>query len=183
MIILKSKRNRVFLDQEKNIVYKTFFDHLDYLQEVDLYLRLGDEICHPQLLAYHNDSITLANIHAPTLVEELERQEKEGIRINVWFQLFDLLKKCKDLCGLLPTDPNLSNFLYDQNQIYFIDFEQYDTIDLHTCYERMIAFMMLYDPIQSKTKLEIANYLVNLYHLNQEKISREIKQILNRRMK
>lgn len=158
-----SKRNQVYpaLRQGRAAVEKHFSRPDDWQKERELYAALGGRVPLPEVLGAEPGLLVLEYKNAPTLLSELERQERNGFDAAPWQGLAAWLGLCHGLCGQLPQDGNLRNFLWDSGagQIIGLDLEGYGPDHLEPCGARLIAALLCYDPADTAAKRLAADVL------------------------
>lgn len=158
-----SKRNQVYpaFRQGRAIVEKHFSSLDDWRMERDLYAILSGRIPLPEVLEAEPGLLVLEYKGHPTLLSELERQERDGFDAAPWNGLAAWLGRCHGLCGQLPQDGNLRNFLWDSQtgQITGLDLEGYGLDHLEQCGARLIAAVLSYDPADTAIKRQAAGVL------------------------
>lgn len=158
-----SKRNQVYpaLRQGRAAVEKHFSRPDDWQKERELYAALGGRVPLPEVLGAEPGLLVLEYRNAPTLLSELERQERDGFDAAPWQGLAAWLGLCHGLCGQLPQEGNLRNFLWDgrTKQIIGLDLEGYGPDHLEPCGARLIAALLSYDPADTATKRLAADVL------------------------
>lgn len=161
-----SKRNQVYpaLRQGRAVVEKHFNSLNDWQRERDLYAVLSGRIPLPAVLGVEPGLLVLEYKNHPTLLAELERQERDDFDNAPWKELAAWLKQCHGLCGQLPQDGNLRNFLWDgrAGQIIGLDLEGYGPDHPNRCGARLIAALLAYDPADTEIKRRAAGALAQL---------------------
>lgn len=148
MIPFFSRRNQVYpvLRQGRGAVEKHFLSLEDWRREDALYTLLKDLLPLPEVLESRPGCLTLSLCPAPTLLEVLEEQERSEFSPLPWKSLGAWLRRCGALCGRLPLDGNLHNFLWDGGQILALDLESFHTAPLTECGAAIIAALLSYKP-------------------------------------
>lgn len=158
-----SRRNQVYpvLRQGRAAVEKHFAGMGDWRRERDLYALLAGRLSLPAVLAEEPGLLVLEYKNAPTLLSELERQEGEGFDPAPWRGLAAWLRQCEALCGRLPLEGNLRNFLWDGagNSVVGLDLEGYGPDTLERCGARLMAAALAYDPPGTAVKAQAAGVL------------------------
>lgn len=188
MIPFYSKRNQVYpvLWNGLRAVEKHFRRLEDQIHERDIYRSLA--LPHPRLLEERPRILVTSYCAYPTLLEELERQEREGFCPAPWETLASWLAGCEQTLGQLPEEGNLRNFLWDaeKGQVLGIDFECFRSIPLERSSAALIAALLEYDPADTETKLRAAAILANQLNVSANAISsarNALKLTRNRRQK
>lgn len=184
MIPFYSKRNQVYpcLYQSEAAVEKHFSDPADWQRERELYAALGDRLPVPTVLAELEGVIATRYEPYPTFLALLEQQEAKGFDPLPWRMLARWLEQCSVVCGKLPEDGNLRNFLWDagSERVIGLDLESFGTIPVPECGAVVIAAVLRYDPAGTPVKKQAAAVLAQLLHVSKEQI-RTAEQVLLRR--
>jgi len=158
-----SRRNQVYpvLRQGRPAVEKHFAEQADWRRERDMYLRLAGRLSLPAVLAEEPGVLVLEYKNAPTLLSELERQEEAGFDPAPWRELAAWLRRCEALCGRLPLEGNLRNFLWDgaENSVIGLDLEGYGPDAPERCGARLVAAVLAYEPPETAVKWQAARVL------------------------
>ena len=122
------------------------------------------------MLGAYGQTLLLSHLPGHTLVEELERQENTGaIQWGPWDQLLNWLTEFSRLTGMVMTDVNLRNFLYDGNVLYGLDFEECAPGDPAVAVAGAAAFIRLYHPTHTPIKKQISQYILERFAQNSGK--------------
>lgn len=165
----QSRRNRVQLMQTEAgpVVIKRFREEASYRRELEIYKTLGNtSVACPKLLAAEEKQLVLSLLPGKTLVDCLQQQEETGKPAwEVWQQLTDWLISFWQHTGFIMTDVNLRNFLYDEKTavLYGLDFEQSAQGTMALCAAALAAFVRTYRPENTPLKLEISQYILELF--------------------
>lgn len=161
MIPFFSRRNQVYpvLWQGRRAVEKHFVSPEDWSRETELYMLLQGVLPLPKVLEQRPGCLTLEFCPAPTLLDVLEEQEAFGFSPLPWQTLAAWLGQCHSLCGRLPLDGNLRNFLWDGQQILGLDLESFRTAVPSECGAGVIAALLGYEPAGSLAKERAAALL------------------------
>lgn len=172
MIRLFSRRNEVFLTQwdGQDVAEKHFRSTDHWRHEYELYRTIP--LAHPTLIHAEPGLIVTQYLPFPTLLGELERQEAEGFSPEPWHALAEWLTQCGQLTGMLPSEGNLRNFLWDAElgQIYGLDFESYCSIPLSQCGSLIIAALLEYRPADTMVKKQAAELLALRWSVSHQTI-------------
>lgn len=151
-----SRRNQVYpvLRQGRAAVEKHFAKLEDWRRERDLYALLSGRAALPAVLAEEPGLLVLEYKNTPTLLAELERQERAGFDPAPWRELAAWLRRCEALCGRLPLEGNLRNFLWDgaESHVVGLDLEGFGPDSLGRCGARLMAAVLAYDPSETNVK-------------------------------
>lgn len=155
-----SKRNQVYpaFRQGRAVVEKHFNSLDDWQKEQALYAQLSGHIPLPEVLGEKPGLLVLEYKSHPTLLSELERQERDGFDAAPWKKLVAWLRQCHKLCGQLPREGNLRNFLWDgkTGRIIGLDLEGYGPDRLEWCGAHLIAALLSYNPADTEIKRQAA---------------------------
>lgn len=154
MIPFFSRRNQVYpvLRQGRRAVEKHFVSPEDWSRETELYMLLQGVLPLPKVLEQRPGCLTLEFCPAPTLLDVLEEQEAFGFSPLPWQALAAWLWQCHSLCGRLPLDGNLRNFLWDGQQILGLDLESFRIAVPSECGAGVIAALLGCEPVGTPVK-------------------------------
>lgn len=185
MSLFYSKRNCVYPIrwQGHDAVEKCFRDSGDWKRENAVYQRLSGNLPIVPVLFSAPGVIVTKYCNQPMLLAELERQEMDGFSPEPWQVLCAWLERCHSLCGLLPNDGNLRNFLWDKSTscVIGLDFEGYCYNTIPKYGAILIAYVLEYTPVDSKVKQQIALLLKEYIRVTDSSILAERKALLDRR--
>lgn len=180
-----SRRNLVSLVtwQDRSAVVKRFSHTEDWAREVMLYRLLGQRLPHPDILCARPGLLVTEYCPFPSLLETLEAQERTGFSPEPWQGLAAWLQQCHRLCGQLPADGNLRNFLWDgaRGRVVGLDFEEYRLMTLPTCAAGVIAFLLTYTPADTPVKGQAARLLARELHAEDTAVLTARAALLRRR--
>lgn len=165
----RSRRNRVELIQtdEGRVVIKAFFEESSFQKELQIYRSLQDsQVTCPKLIAAEDKLLMLSPLPGQTLVDVLQQQEQTGvINWDVWEKLTDWLLLFWQHTGLVMTDVNLRNFMYDENtnMLYGLDFEQCREAAPEECAATLAAFIRTYRPENTPLKHRISQFVLTRF--------------------
>ncbi len=166
MIPFDSKRNQVYtcLVHGRGAVEKHFSHMEDWQRETSLYGELSGKLSLPEVLGSEPGLLVTAYLPQPTLLAVLEKQEREGFSPAPWTALADWLRRCHALCGKLPRDGNLRDFLWDvgTDQVVGLDLEGYGPCGLAECGGDFIASVLTYETPDTPVKGRIAALLAEM---------------------
>ena len=158
-----SRRNQVYpvLRQGRAAVEKHFVQRNDWQRERALYAVLNGRLPLPEVLESRPGILVLEHLQCPTLLDELERQEQQGFDLVPWRALAVWLWQCHALCGQLPEEGNLRNFLWnsDDNRVIGLDLECCGLCTLEQCGAQIIAVILTYTPENTDVKHRAAKVL------------------------
>lgn len=187
MIPFYSKRNQVYpiLWQGRAAVEKHFTASEDWRREAELYAALSGNLPVPEVLESHPKSLVLGFLPHETMLEVLERQEKERFSPEPWEALTAWLKRCYQFCGQLPGEGNLRNFLWDEErrQIIGLDFESYEPCAPKDFGAVLIAAVLEYSPADTPVKRRTAQLLAEKWEVSETAIATERQNLRVRREK
>lgn len=160
-MIFPSRRNlvRTVEYSGKTAVRKLFNSPADWQAERRMLNRLSGKIAAPQLLACVPGVLLMEYLPFSTLLDELERQEREGFSEKPWLALRGWLSSVHSLTGCIPGDGNLRNFLWDGAGIHGIDLEGYLSAPLADGLSQIAAFILEYSPRNTAVKRQAAKAL------------------------
>jgi len=160
-MILPSRRNLVRTVEwnGRTAVRKLFNDPADWQRELDLLRLLGGRIPAPGVLVAAPGILLTEYLPHPTLLDELERQEREGFSPAPWLALRQWIERVCALTGLLPGDGNLRNFLWDGSRIHGLDFEGYAQGAPAGSLAQIAAYILEYHPRDTLVKRRAARCL------------------------
>ena len=162
--VLKSKRNRVILMdfRGETAVRKEFTNRNDLVLETEVYHKLENTgLNSADLLKTEKNALILSYINGINYVELVDEQEKTGYSPEPWDHLYHWLRDFHQKTGLVFSDPNLRNFLYDTetSKTYGLDFEECTSGCFSDMIYKLCAYILLYDPPYSETKGVICSRL------------------------
>lgn len=185
MIPFYSKRNQVYpcIYCGKAAVEKHFSDPTDWQCERTLYAELEGKLSIPTVLAEREGVLVTRFEPHPTFLAVLERQETEGFDELPWREFARWLERCCAVCGKVPTDGNLRNFLWDAGvqRVIGLDLESLGSIPLSECGAMVIAAVLHYDPAGTPVKKQTAAVLADRLNVPQEQIRSAEQMLLQRR--
>lgn len=185
MIPFYSKRNQVYpvIWQDSAAVGKYFTSLEDWRRETDLYAALSGSLPVPEILDSRPGFLALEYQPYATILDLLEQQEKDGFAPEPWEALTAWLRRCHQLCGQLPSEGNLRNFLWDAkgHQIIGLDFESYKPCSLSAFGAILIASLLEYRPADTPVKLRAADLLVEEWEVSESVIATERQSLRARR--
>ena len=126
----------------------------------------GTPLPHAQVLKSESDRLLLSYLPGITYAELLMQQESAGnLDYAPWDSLVNWIMDFHRCTGLVMTDVNLKNFLYDAaHQItYGIDFEECRQGNLVETAAQLCAFVRLYAPEDTPLKRQISNRLQSAF--------------------
>lgn len=165
----KSRRNRVELMQTDagRVVVKTFPEEESFQKELQVYRLLQDtDLPCAKVISARDKTLVLSELPGQNLVECLEQQERTGVpEWDVWDKLVDWLIAFGRQTGVVMTDVNLRNFLYDAktNMLCGVDFEECDVGGMVIPAASAAAYIRTYDPGHTRLKQEISQYILNRF--------------------
>lgn len=129
-----SKRNQVYpvLFYGNATVEKRFLELESWIREQALYTMLADQLPLSRVLESAPGLLVTEYLPFPHFSEVFERQETGGFDPAPWNSLLRWLKQCHHLCGKLPEDVNLRDFLWDEEhrRAIGLDLEAYRSVSL-----------------------------------------------------
>lgn len=160
-MILPSRRNLVrTVDYNGRAAVRKLFDSPeDWRKEAGILRRLEASSAAPKILATAPGILLMEYLPFPTLLDELERQEREGFSAAPWLSLRRTIGDIFSLTGLAPGDGNLRNFLWNGADVHALDFEQYVPSALTDALSQIAAFILEYHPRDTAVKRQAAQCL------------------------
>lgn len=163
MIPLYSKRNQVYaaVFQGRAAVEKHFTAAAGWERETALYAALEGALPLPEVLRSEPGLLVTAYCPQPTLLAALGEQERGGFSALPWRALAGWLRQCQALCGMLPADGNLRNFLWNPagGGVTGLDLEDFQPMSLSACGAGIIAAVLGYFPEDTPVKRQAAEVL------------------------
>lgn len=169
LVKYKSRRNSARLVQTDGgrVVIKTFAEEEVFQKELQVYSLLQDkDLPCAKVIRAENNTLVLSELPGQNLVECLEQQERTGLPLwEVWDKLVAWLAAFTHHTGLVMTDVNLRNFLYDDKTriLYGLDFEQCGPGNIITSAARLGAYIRTYKPENTLLKQEISQYVLRTF--------------------
>lgn len=186
MIPFDSKRNQVYacLAHGRGAVEKHFSHVEDWQRETSLYGELSGKLPLPEVLGGEPGLLVTAYLPQPTLLAVLEEQERNGFFPAPWIALAAWLRRCCALCGKLPRDGNLRDFLWDAGagQVVGLDLEGYGPCGLTECGGDFIASVLTYETPDTPVKGRIAALLAETLDVPSAAMERSRERIKRRRI-
>ena len=149
-MILHSKHNsvRIVHADGQTCVRKVFDNPSDWERELKLLRMFSGILDVPKVIRSVFGILLLEYRPHPTLLDELERQEREGFSPDPWHALKSWILRAYGHSGLIPGDVNLRNFLWDAERktICGIDFEGYIPGIPSDALAQAAAFLPEYEP-------------------------------------
>ena len=180
-----SKRNQVYpvLWRGHGAVEKHFAEMDDWRREDRLYAALDGKLPLPKIFSRQPGLSVLEYRRGPTLLDELERQEREGYDPIPWRALAAWLRQCHRLSGQLPEEGNLRNFLWDPSdgQVIGIDLECYGPDTLDRCGARHMAAILTYTPEYTELKRRAAGVLADELNVSESFVNDALHALRIRR--
>lgn len=183
MSILYSKHNQVYPGKfvGEKAIEKYFQDLEDWKREIELYRILMGKVPCPKLLYQAPGVLITARIPAATMMDELMRQSREGFSPTPWKAIVQWLTACHTVCGKLPAEGNLRNFLWDSVHIFGLDFECYQSVSFEACGANLVAYILEYDGVCSLVRASAAEVIRNGMGVTQSGEAQALSQLRFRR--
>lgn len=165
----KSRCNSARLVQtpEGRVVRKTLADEEAFQRELEIYRLLRDkDLPCARVLGAEDKTLVLSELPGKTLVDCLQEQESAGQpQWEVWEKLVVWLTGFYRHTGLVMTDVNLRNFLYDEETktLYGLDFEECRAGSMMLPAAQVAAFIRTYEPENTPLKQEISRYVLEQF--------------------
>lgn len=184
MIPFYSKRNQVYPVFRNGCpaVEKYFLAAEHWRREAELYAALQGQLPLPAVLETAPGRLTMEYLPYPTMLAELERQERSGFDGAPWRALASWLQACYEFCGQLPGEGNLRNFLWDEKnqRVVGLDLESFEPTRLSQCGTVFSASVLEYDPVGTPVKEQAAGLLAALLDVPEDAVQ-EARQVLRTR--
>lgn len=190
----KSRRNQATLHEIESmyLVRKEFKNENRLYREKSVYQKLEhSNLSVPKIIKEEDNVLWLSYLPGITLLEVLEEQERKNvIELEIWSSLAEWMIRFVKETGLIMGDVNLRNFIYDSktHKVSGFDFEECKDGELLEMAADLIAFISLYDPMETDVKIEISTHLKNYFLYrnidNQkkfEKLVEEKKELIKQR--
>ncbi len=175
MIPFFSKRNQIYpvIRDGRRAVEKHFLLSEDWAAEMAAYRAFASVLPCPQVLHAAPNLLVTEFCPFPTLLQELERQEREGFDPAPWNALMAWLVCCHERFGCLPDEGNLRNFLWDaeNGQVLGLDFENFRCRTLSDYGAVLAATLLEYDPIGTDAKRRAAALLTERMGTSEKAVS------------
>ncbi|MGI6254719.1 MAG: molybdenum cofactor guanylyltransferase [Acutalibacter sp.] len=185
MIPFESKRNQVYpvLWRGKAAVEKHFLQQEDWKRETAQFRGLSGKLPIPQMLEERPGVLVTEFCPHPTLLQILEEQEDSGFSPAPWIALADWLRRCHRVCGQLPVEGNLRNFLWEKQsaQVIGLDLESLQPSTLADSGAQLIAGLLTYAPGNTPLKRQAANLLAAQLNVPEEQVHQAETCLLHRR--
>jgi len=182
MIPFFSKRNQVYgcLYKGYAAVEKHFRSMDDWQRETDTYSALAGKLSVPAILCCEPGILITEYCPQKTFLSLLNEQEQTGFSPIPWLTLARWLRCCQEICGKLPTEGNLRNFLWDEKTctVLGLDLESYEPIEPSVCGALIIAALLAYDPADTSVKRQAAATLAEALAVSEEQISSACEKLL-----
>lgn len=164
----KSRQNNVFLvsadtdEGKKNLVYK-HHNSGNALKEIGILIELYNKgVKVPRIIKSSKNIIIMEYLRGETLIDRMGYLEKQNLsgedemsQIITFFYNFR-----KALADQIHWDINFSNFIFYEDALWGIDFEDVRKGEKETDMGRFFAFLITYSPSFTQWKL---NFLANFY--------------------
>lgn len=183
---LRSRRNVVKLIQTDHgkAVLKEYRNDETWAHEQMVYQWLQNStLPHAKIIEVYPKKILLTHLPGRVLTDWMDEQEATGIICwDMWDKLVSWLTDFYHETGLVMTDPNLRNFIYDAETetLYGLDFEECAEKDITESIGRLAAFLLLYDPSYTRIKQAIADCIlrkfVDRFNIKPEVLLNETKK-------
>lgn len=172
-----SKKNRVYLvnsinpaDKKNSFILKMHKDPRVFFKEIALLESLKQQgIRVPEVLYRDKKHLIMEYIDGETLTDMFERMERSGMPPEVVYPIVDsLCRWLKDFYEAVRSktkkpavmkDVNLRNFIFYDDKIYGIDFEEVSEGRPEEDIGKICAFLLTYSPEYTPWKLKVAKYI------------------------
>lgn len=186
-----SKRNQVTYHKKGDLVRKKFFDPEAFTCEVQVYQQFigANKVHTPKILKMDPIAlvITVEYIHGPLLLDCLTEAESQGNvkeALELLSHLFVWIEAAHKRLGeaMVFNDVNLRNFIYADQKLYGIDFEQVSHGNQRRELAMLLAMYLQYDPVDSEFKKTVVNQFIEARDTQWAQWMDDCKEeILNRR--
>ena len=180
-----SRRNQVYpvLWRGRPSVEKHFTVLDDWHLETALYAGLDGRLLLVPVLYQRPGLLVTEYVPCPTLLEVLEAQERTGFSPEPWLGLAAWLTRCRRLCGRLPREGNLRNFLWDgfTGRILGLDLEDFRALPLSSCGAAITASLLSYEPADTWVKERAAALLTREMGVPESTLAEARRQLWERR--
>jgi len=169
--ILKSKRNKVILRGE---TVEKYFENTDNIRIETAVLQklLTAGVSVPDVLFIDEYTLKLSFIRGETLPDLLDRYERssdfselQGIADGIIMWLGSFYTAMSDE-GIIRGDMNGRNFIWDGRRIWGLDFEECKHGERERDIGQLLAYILRYDPPETKTKSFFAEKLLDAAIVN-----------------
>ena len=185
MIPFYSRRNQVYgvVRHGRGAVEKHFTDMDDWRRECGRYAALRGRLELPGVLDSAPGLLITGYCPQPTLLSVLEEQERCGFSPEPWRALADWLLRCNALCGELPADGNLRNFLWDAavGRVIGLDLEDYRPYAVSSCGAEFAAALLTYSPADTSVKRQAAKVLADVLQVPANEVEESRRRLERRR--
>ena len=160
-MIFSSRRNLVRTVEWNGCtaVRKLFASPDDWQHELEVWQSLCGRVAVPEIYISVPGALLMEYLPGSTLLDELDRQEREGFCAAPWLALRKWLKDVHTITGLCPSDGNLRNFLWNGRNLFGIDFEGYAHLPFADVLAKIAAFILEYSPRNTMIKQQAAGVL------------------------
>lgn len=162
----KSRRNQAQLVQTPAgiAVRKRFAQQDSFLNELAVYKMLETSgLPAAKVITASQQTLLLTHLPGQTMLLVLEQQEITGVDLVPWDALTDWLLAFHRAAGLVMTDPNLRNFLWDGETLAGVDFEECAPGAPVQTAARLAAYIRTYDPGNTPAKKQIAAHMLGRF--------------------
>lgn len=156
------------------VMEKHFLSAACWKRETELRERVSKAVFLPETVYSEPGLLVTRYVACPTLLSELEWQEKQSFCEAPWSALLNWLQGCLEACGQLPEDGDLRNFLWDsqRNRIIAANLESFtECASVQDCIARILAWTAQYLPAQSRIGCEISSWFESKTGVSAESVS------------
>jgi tRNA A-37 threonylcarbamoyl transferase component Bud32 len=165
-----SRKNSVYLVRKKGEEPKEFYvlkiyrgkDRINRREKEEVFLKSlkKSSINIPEILMSEDDSMLIKYIKGRTMLDilidfEAGKNDPENTFYSVINIMNDFYKYSSDIKGkgYILRDINLRNFIYSDDRIWRIDFEDCSEGRVEEDFGRLLAFILTYDPVFTEWKI------------------------------
>lgn len=194
-----SKKNQVYLVTSpdfarEDCVLKLYNNPQSLIKDVTFLESLKREgVRVPKILYQSSNYIILEHLEGETLTDLFDSMEKNGSSPEQAYAAIDALCEwlahfysvCEKIIKkqVIMKDVNLRNFIFCDEMIYGIDFEEVNVGLIEEDIGKICAFILTYEPSYTSWKLDLAKYFrdkaTKMFNLNPELVLEELNNELS----
>lgn len=176
-IKIYSGKNYIYrvLNNSKTYIVKEYHNTDTMYKETEvLNLMLKNKVDVPRILSVTGNSVALEDLGDVTLLTWLKNEEKNSsvtyhqmlIKLLVFFQEFYRVTKQKYGVQYTLNDISLTNFMIRKDKIYGIDFEMCKEGTIESDIGKLVANIIMYEPVATQWKYRFSDDLIHIFMLN-----------------
>lgn len=174
-----SKKNEVYLS-ESNTIIKIFSSPSAMEKELAVYRKIAGKLETPAVISREGAIVELEYIEGKTMLDVLIAGEKNGEMVEKPFQLMIAwINKFHEITQQRLRDVNFRNFIFCENAIYGIDFEDVCEGEAAEDLGGVLAYLLTYDPVLTDYKKTLARQLFSGMK-EKEKVDAAMQSMLKR---